>query len=107
MGRRRQAGCVQRARHAFRPKNTPAASQVGAGLRDGDRDRIRAGVGATAGPVVRVMVEGRVRVLRGRGEGGARAGVVAPPLLRHALTGWHAEQPEQAEDTQLCVDHLG
>jgi len=47
------------------PKNTLRASQVGAGLRDGDRDRIRAG--ATAGPVVRVMIEGRVRVRAARG----------------------------------------
>ena len=101
-----QAGGVC-AKGPSRVKNTPPEAQVGAGLRDGDRDRIRAGAGATAGPVVRVVVEGRVRVLRGRGEGGARAGVVAPPLLRHALTSAHAEQPEQAEDTQLCVDHLG
>ena len=32
--------------------------------------------------------------------------MVAAPLLRHAWTSGHAEQPEQAEDAQLCVDHL-
>ena len=32
--------------------------------------------------------------------------MVAAPLLRHDWTSGHAEQPEQAEDAQLCVDHL-